>query len=117
MTEELKPCPFCGGKVTLTERDPSEGYRYLIRCENCEGDFNNPEKVVADFCFCSDDKEAIIKKWNTRVKDAEPVRHGKWIFESIRGHAVMTCSECCRVQDGQTLCFTYCLNCGARMDK
>lgn len=47
----------------------------------------------------------------------EPVRHGKWIFESIRGHAVMTCSECCKVQDGQTLCFTYCPNCGARMDK
>ena len=49
--------------------------------------------------------------------DAEPVRHGKWIFESIRGHAVMTCSECCKVQDGQTLCFTYCPNCGCRMDK
>lgn len=49
--------------------------------------------------------------------DAEPVRHGKWRFESIRGHAVMTCSECCKVQDGQTLCFTYCPSCGARMDK
>jgi len=49
--------------------------------------------------------------------DAEPVRYGKWIFESIRGHAVMTCSECCKVQDGQTLCFTYCPNCGARMDE
>lgn len=51
------------------------------------------------------------------LPSAEPVRHGKWIFESIRGHAVMTCSECCKVQDGQTLCFTYCPNCGARMDE
>lgn len=49
--------------------------------------------------------------------DAEPVKHGKWIFESICGHAVMTCSECLKVQSGQTLCFTYCPNCGARMDK
>lgn len=51
---------------------------------------------------------------DTTVK---PVRHGKWIFESICGHAVMTCSECLKVQSGQTLCFTYCPNCGARMDK
>ena len=57
--------------------------------------------------------EAIAKQ---PTIDAEPVKHGKWIFESIRGHAVMTCSECCKVQDGQTLCFTYCPNCGARMD-
>ena len=111
MTEELKRCPFCGRKVTLIERDPSEGYRYLIRCENCEGDFENPEKVVADFCFCSDDKEAIIKKWNTRAEDAEPVRHGKWTVTPTH----IKCSEC-----GESFMLfpqNYCPNCGARMDK
>jgi hypothetical protein len=49
--------------------------------------------------------------------DAVPVRHGKWIFGSTLGHSWMKCSECCVSQDGQTLCFSYCPNCGARMDE
>lgn len=61
--------------------------------------------------------EAVPVEYLKRLPSAKPVRHGKWIFESIRGHAVMTCSECCKVQDGQTLCFAYCPNCGAKMDE
>lgn len=49
--------------------------------------------------------------------DAEPVRHGKWIYGSTLGHSWMKCSECCVSQNGQTLCFSYCPNCGARMDE
>ena len=49
--------------------------------------------------------------------DAVPVRHGRWIFGSTLGHSWMKCSECCVSQDGQTLCFTYCPNCGARMSE
>jgi len=48
--------------------------------------------------------------------DAVPVRHGKWVFGSTLGHSWMKCSECCVSQNGQTLCFSYCPNCGARMD-
>ena len=40
---------------------------------------------------------------------------GKWIFGETLGHSWMKCSECCKSQDGQTLCFTYCPNCGAKM--
>jgi hypothetical protein len=58
--------------------------------------------------------EKIIKQQPTM--DAEPVRHGKWIFGSTLGHSWMKCSECCVSQDGQTLCFSYCPNCGAKMD-
>ncbi len=48
--------------------------------------------------------------------EAEPVRHGKWIFGNTLGHSWMKCSECCVSQDGQTSCFSYCPNCGAKMD-
>ena len=41
---------------------------------------------------------------------------GKWIFGETMGHSWMKCSECCKSQDGQTLCFTYCPNCGAKME-
>lgn len=43
-------------------------------------------------------------------------RKGKWIFGETIGHSWMKCSECCVSQDGQTACFTYCPNCGARME-
>ena len=41
---------------------------------------------------------------------------GKWIFGETMGHSWMKCSECCVSQDGQTACFTYCPNCGAKME-
>ena len=50
-----------------------------------------------------------------READTVPVKHGKWIFGSTLGHSWMKCSECCVSQDGQTLCFSSCPNCGARM--
>ena len=52
----------------------------------------------------------------SNLPSAQPVRHGKWIFGSTLGHSWMKCSECCVSQDGQTLCFSYCPNCGAKMD-
>lgn len=48
--------------------------------------------------------------------DVEPVRHGRWIFGHTLGHSWMKCSECLVSQSGQTACFSYCPNCGARMD-
>lgn len=46
----------------------------------------------------------------------EEHKTGKWIFGETMGHSWMKCSECCKSQDGQTLCFTYCPNCGAKME-
>lgn len=46
----------------------------------------------------------------------EERKKGKWIFGETMGHSWMKCSECCKSQDGQTLCFTYCPNCGAKME-
>ena len=43
-------------------------------------------------------------------------RKGKWIFGETMSHPWMKCSECCKSQDGQTLCFTYCPSCGAKME-
>ena len=53
--------------------------------------------------------------------DAEPVRHGKWIFTK---YCTWECSECKRsptkgtgyIQSKDEL-FEFCPNCGARMDK
>lgn len=50
------------------------------------------------------------------IEVPKPVRHGKWIFGTTLGHSWMKCSECCVSQNGQTATFTYCPNCGAKMD-
>jgi hypothetical protein len=58
----------------------------------------------------------LARQMIEELPSAQPVRHGKWIFGSTLGHSWMKCSECCVSQDGQTLCFSYCPNCGTRMD-
>ena len=45
-----------------------------------------------------------------------PVRHGKWeIVVGSNGKEYMVCT-CCRVSQDLTGVFTYCPNCGCRMD-
>ena len=48
--------------------------------------------------------------------DAETVRHGEWeIVVGSNGKEYMVCT-CCRVSQDLTGVFTYCPNCGAKMD-
>ena len=48
--------------------------------------------------------------------DVAPVRHGKWeIVVGSNGKEYMVCT-CCRVSQDLTGVFTYCPNCGAKMD-
>lgn len=44
-------------------------------------------------------------------------KSGQWIFGHTLGHSWMKCSECLVSQDGQTACFNYCPNCGAKMEE
>ena len=60
--QELKPCPFCGGKANLYKEYPFDGYQrehptYTIICEG--------------ICvkMCSYSREKVIKKWNRRVQN------------------------------------------------
>ena len=48
--------------------------------------------------------------------DVTPVRHGRWeIVVGSNGKEYMVCI-CCRVSQDLTGVFTYCPNCGCRMD-
>lgn len=48
--QELKPCPFCGGQVTMKDR-----YRTIIRCDVC------------DFELAKWGKDMAISIWNRRA--------------------------------------------------
>ena len=55
----------------------------------------------------------IIKECT--IKDAVPVVHAKWIYGITLRHEWRKCSKCLVSQEIFG-CFTYCPNCGARMD-
>ena len=68
---ELKPCPFCGGKVDHyhTEHISFHECKHRFRCNKCNGIFffytkNNYKSAKQT------EKEAI-KIWNTRAKESE----------------------------------------------
>ena len=53
---------------------------------------------------------------NLPSADVVPVRHGRWeIVVGSNGNEYMVCT-CCRVSQDLTGVFTYCPNCGCRMD-
>lgn len=69
MSDELKPCPFCGGSVRLEQTDPTMDHIHGRRdwwgvvCRNTEN--------VGGSCAIqqrpSASKEAAINRWNTRA--------------------------------------------------
>ena len=66
--------------------------------------------------FEDDFKRAIKKIPKGIIVDVDPVRHGEWeIVVGSNGKEYMVCT-CCRVSQALTGVFTYCPNCGAKMD-
>ena len=63
MSEELKPCPFCGGKSIMN------GYRFIF-CSDCRA-------IIDHLC----NQENGITAWNRR---AEPEELPEWVKTAIR---------------------------------
>lgn len=62
MTEELKKCPFCGGKATLNAG--SDRNYSLVKCRDC-GAESGMVKVSAEYCA----DERAIEAWNRRANN------------------------------------------------
>lgn len=78
MSEELKPCPFCGGKAifyasTTKKDDGNIGFEFTIRCGNCGVKLPNDYTVNfyldtdGEIKTLTDDREKAIKVWNRRA--------------------------------------------------
>lgn len=64
MANELKPCPFCGGKAELSAagwkcKDKQE--RYIVRCEKC----------WTSRCTMPKHLNRAIALWNERAEDGK----------------------------------------------
>ena len=57
MTEELKPCPFCGGEAYLTPQNGDPEDSHEVCCSNCGG------------YVWGDSKERALSNWNRRIRD------------------------------------------------
>lgn len=55
MSEDLKPCPFCGDKPYLD----TDGYKYEIGCHKCR------------YSIITHQRASAIRKWNTRPTEKE----------------------------------------------
>lgn len=59
MENELKPCPFCGGKAVFDTVSPGAGNpRGFVRCEN----------RCCEMCFVLN-KHQAIEAWNRRCNN------------------------------------------------
>lgn len=65
MSEELKPCPFCGGEAACIE-DGSHSTAWEIGCYNGQ--------CAAEPSVWEPRKEVAITAWNTRANLATPMR-------------------------------------------
>ena len=57
MKEELRPCPFCGGKAKIKE--PPDGWPYSVCCVKCGA------KIQGESCR-EDAEQNAVGKWNKR---------------------------------------------------
>lgn len=56
MREELKTCPFCGGKAEMLNYSENE---WLVRCTDCDGMVERWRET----------EEEAIEQWNRRTKN------------------------------------------------
>lgn len=64
MDDELKPCPFCGGKAKYDDNFYKNGTGHYVYCENCGA---SSCILIGENCFS---KKYVFDQWNRRVNDA-----------------------------------------------
>ena len=83
--------------------------KFPIRKDHCD-------KGHANGHFINGIESVLEYVENLPAVDVAPVRHGEWeIVVGSNGKEYMVCT-CCRVSQDLTGVFTYCPNCGAKMD-
>ena len=76
MSEELKPCPFCGGEATTTKKGPIRNQWWEVVCVSGECDTAS---------ITGDTEKAAIAAWNTRADLLPAVKPLVWEDFGDRG--------------------------------
>ncbi len=63
-TQEVKPCPFCGGDVLEITREDYECSKWArIECCNCHANIRNPNITE----FYDEARKQVVEAWNRRA--------------------------------------------------
>ena len=79
-------------------------------------------KTAYETGYCDSRTIAIYKIIKMPTVDAEPIRHGRWLYsDTIGGMRYYRCTNCadgrdCIADENEIMWYAYCPNCGARMD-
>lgn len=109
MTQELKPCPFCGGTDIRIKRDLTCGFEtFSVQCMVCDAPQNY-----------HDSERGAIDAWNTRTERTTPMyrdNHGIWHCENCEhGADIWTGSNGALDAWEDSWAPNYCPNCGAKV--
>ena len=72
MSNELKPCPFCGGEAEICSHyfEEEDMTLWQARCKERPYAVEHP-CYTADSFISFDNKEQAIEAWNRRANDAD----------------------------------------------
>ena len=75
MSEELKPCPFCGGTGTIKAVNKNYGFTIWCQCKKCNArtngycpSTNNEDETIESIENC---KNRAVEAWNRRANDGK----------------------------------------------
>lgn len=75
MSEELKPCPFCGGEAVIKAVNRNYGLTIWCQCQKCgartEGYLPNTNNEDATIDSIENCKNRALEKWNRRVDNGK----------------------------------------------
>ena len=127
MTDELLPCPFCGGEAETCSHYFEEGDMTLwqVRCKERPYDVEHPCYTADSFISFATEEEAV-DAWNTRaavtdehfaiaVHNAEVWRKERTCRYEPTNRCTHVCTSCGREVETLHLGYNYCPNCGARV--
>lgn len=97
MSEELRPCPFCGGEVRF---ETYGGTACAVVCQSCH--CGTPTMSLVD-------GTAAVNRWNLRAE-----RTSRYVYD--KEICAWRCSECGGLEPvGDHV--RYCPDCGARIEE
>ena len=102
--------------LTMAEYLDKEAFKKSVEeryCEPCKTEEKDYNGCLCRACWVDDMLDEVEC---SQSADVAPVVHGRWeIVVGSNGNEYMVCT-CCRVSQDLTGVFTYCPNCGAKMD-
>lgn len=112
--DELKPCPFCGGKVALahTNHRSLTDREHMFKCSRCGA----LTFLQSNHCICGTVDETVAEATTlfNRRPTPENKPHAEWIADD---YGYNRCSECGYEQDSPECVTPYCPHCGAHMEE